>query len=491
MFFRQGSLVPEFKENDLMVRWVAPPGTSHPEMNRILGLAGNELGEIDGVRSVSSHVGRAVMSDMVKNVNTGQLWISVDPEDDYDRIVKEVKSVVSGYPGFAQEVLTYSKSIVREELSRTEESLVVRVYGEDLNIIKNKAEELQKGIAKIDGISDSKVLYPETEPTLEIEVNLDLVTKYGLTPGDVRRQATSLVSGLTVGNLFEEQKVFDVVVWGKPEIRYSLSSIQNLLIETSTGSVVPLKEVADIRIVPNVTNIKRQSVARYIDIAASINGRNLSGVVNDLKSNIKATNFPLEYRAEVIGEYAEIVNMQQRLQFYVVAVLILIFLLLQASFRSWKLALAIFLTLPMSLLGGILSNYLIFGNILSLGSMIGFVTVFGITLRSTITLIRRYRHLEKYEGEPFGAALIEKGTRERFLPVIITTITVFLAFIPLAILGNIAGLEIVHSTAVIVLGGLITSALYTLISVPVIYTLFGADKETELDLSSHVPVVEE
>jgi CzcA family heavy metal efflux pump len=491
MFFRQESLVPGFKENDLMVRWDAPPGTSHLEMNRILSLAGNELGEIEGVRAVSSLVGRAVMSDMVKNVNAGQLWISVKPEGDYDRIVNEIKSVVSGYPGFFQEVLTYSQSKVREELSGTDEALVVRVFGEDLDIIKSKAEELQKGIAKIDGIVDSKVLYPEIEPTLEIEVDLDLVQKYGLKPGDVRRQATSLVSGLAVGNLFEEQKVFDVVVWGKPNIRYSLSSIQNLLIETPTGSHIPLKELADIRIVPNMTNIKRESVARYIDITASINGRNLSSVVNDVKSNIKGTEFPLEYRAELLGEFAERVNAKEHLQIYVVVALILIFLLLQASFRSWKLALAIFLTLPMALVGGILSNYLVFGNTLSLGSLIGFVTVFGFTMRSTITLIHRYRHLEKNEDETFSLALIEKGTRERFLPIIISTITILLAFIPMVIFGQIAGLEIAFSIAVIVLGGILTSALYTLIAVPVVYTLFGNDHEPDLELSADVPVFEE
>ena len=482
MFFKQGSLVPEFKENDLMVSWKAPPGTSRIEMNRILGLAGNELGEIDGVKSVSAHVGRAVMSDMVTNVNTGRLWISIKPEEDFDKIFKEVKTIVSGYPGFSKEVLSYSQLKVREELSGTEESFVVRVYGEDLNIIKSKAEELQKSISMIDGIANSRVIYPELEPTLEIEVNLESAKRYGLKPGDVRRQATSLVSGLAVGNLFEEQKVFDVVVWGKPEVRYSLSSLQNLLIETHTNKRVPLKEVADIRIVPNVTNIERESVARYMDIVASIDGRDLTSVVNDVKSNIKATTFPLEYRAELLGEYAERVEATQQLQIFVIAALILIFLLLQASFRSWKLALAVFLTLPMALIGGVIANYLVFGSTLTMGAVIGFVTVFGITIRTSVTLIRRYRHLEINEGETFSPALIEKGTHERFVPIVISTITILLTFIPLVIFGKIAGLEVVHSIGVIVLGGVITSSLYTLISIPVVYMLFGTDHESDLEL---------
>jgi len=487
MFTGQGSLVPKLMENDLMVTWQAPPGTAHPEMNRILALAGNELGEINGVKSVSAHVGRAVMSDMVTNVNTGQLWISVKPEEDYDRIVREIKSVVSGYPGFFQEVLTYSQSKVRNELSGTEESFIVRVYGEDLNIIREKAEELQNNLTNVDGIINSRVIYPDIEPTLEIEVNLDLAKRYGLKPGDVRRQATSLISGLAVGNLFEEQKVFDVVVWGKPKVRYSLSSLQNLLIETSTNIRIPLKEVADIRVVPNVTNIRRESVARYIDIAASIEGRNLTGAINEVKNNIKQTNFPLEYRAELLGELAEKIESKQRIQIFLVAALILIFLLLQAAFRSWKLALAIFLTLPMALIGGVITNYFVFGNFLSLGASIGFVAIFAITIRTTIILVRRYRHIEMNEGESFGTVLVEKGIRERFQPIIISTITFILAFLPAVFFGKVAGLEMVYSIAVVVLGGIITSTLYVLVSVPVIYLLFGADHEPDLELGANVP----
>jgi Cu/Ag efflux pump CusA len=486
MFLHQDSLSPQFKETDLMVKWEGAPGTSRLEMNRILALVGNELGEIDGVRSVSSHVGRAVMSDVVNNVNTGQLWISLEPEQNYDKAIKNIKSVIQGYPGFLKELLTYSQSKVRKELSDTEESFVVRVYGEDLEMIRSKAEELQHGLAEIEGIINSRVLYPEVEPTLEIEVDLDLAKHYGLKPGDVRRQATSLVSGLTVGNLFEKQKVFDVVVWGKPNIRYSLSSIQNLLIETPTNKHIPLKEVANIRIVPNVTNIKRESVARYIDITAGINGRDLVSVVNDVKTKILETEFPLEYRAELLGEYAERVETNQRLQIFIIAALILIFLILQAAFKSWKLAVAIFLTLPMALIGSVITNYIVFGNILTLGAFIGFLTVFGITIRISITLIHRYHHIEVKEGEPFGQSLVKKGTLERFKPIYISMATIILTLIPMVFFGKIAGLEIIHSAAVVAIGGLLTSALYVLISVPVIYQLFGGEHEADLELCVNV-----
>ncbi len=489
-FLKDKSLVPEFKETDLMVRWEASPGTSHLEMNRILGLASKELDKINGVKSVSGHVGRAVMSDLVKNVNTGQLWINVDPDEDYDKIVKEVQSVVKSYTGFSQEVLTYSKSKVREELSGTDESFVVRVYGEDMGIIRSKAEEIKNMMASIKGISEVNVNYPDVEPTLEIEVNLESAKRYGLKPGDVRRQVASLISGLGVGNLFEEQKVFDVVVWGKPETRHSITGIQNLLIESSDGNYVPLKEIADIRIVPNETNIRRESVARYIDVTAAIKGGSFTNVINNVKNNIEKIKFPLEYRAELLGEYAERLDAYKQIRNFSIAALILIFLLLQAAFRSWKLGAAIFFTLPMAMVGGIIANYIGYGNLFSMGAIIGFVTVLGITVRNTITLIHRYRILEKDEGEAFSPALIEKGTRERLSSIILTAVLIILAFIPMLLTGNIAGLEIVHSIAVVVIGGIITSTLYSLLAVPVIYFLFGSGREPELELGTNITPIE-
>jgi Cu/Ag efflux pump CusA len=273
--FRQESITPNFKEIDLIVHWETPPGMSQPALSRILRLVSDELEDIQGVNAVTALIGRAIMSDMVTNVNTGQLCINLNPEVDYSETFDKIKELVSNYPGFSPEVLTYSQSEVRQEISGTSESF--RVYGEDWNIIRNKAEEIHSGLSKTEGITNPQIHYPDMEPTLEIEVNIEASNIYGLKPGDVRRQATSLVSGLGVGNLFDEQKVFDVVVWGKPEIRRSLTDIENLLIETSTGRRVPLKEIASIRIVPDVTNIRRESVARYIDISADIQGRSFGG----------------------------------------------------------------------------------------------------------------------------------------------------------------------------------------------------------------------
>src|SRR3990172_5032232 len=277
-FLRQESLLPNFKETDLVVRLEGSSGASHPAMSRITTLASRELQSIPGVRNVSALMGRAIMSDKRTNINSGELWVSIDPSADYEATVAAVKQVVAGYPGLSPEVLTNLQAKVREELSGTGESLVVRVYGEDMNIIRKKAEEVEQVLARIDGVDDARVQYPQEMPTLEIEVDIERGKHYNLKPGDVRRAATSLVAGIVVGSLYEEQKVFNVVVWGTPATRHSLTSVQELLIDTPAGGHVRLKEVADVRIVPFATEIHRDAVARRMDVTASVRGRDLAAV---------------------------------------------------------------------------------------------------------------------------------------------------------------------------------------------------------------------
>ncbi len=480
-FLRQESLLPAFKETDLVVRMEGSSSASHPAMSRIITLASRELRSIPGVRNVSALMGRAIMSDKRTNINSSELWVSIDPSADYEATVARVKEVVAGYPGLSPEVLTYLQKKVREELTGTGKSLVVRVYGENMNMIRNKAEEVQKLLAGTDGIVNAKVQYPPEMPTLEIEVDVERAKRYNLKPGDVRRAATSLVSGIVVGALFEEQKVFDVVVWGTPETRHSVTNVQNLLIDTPSGSHVRLKDVAHVRIVPSVTEIHRDAVARYVDVAANVRGRDLGAVGDEVEDRLEKVAFPLEYRAELLGEYVERDAAEQRVLAYAIAAAIGAFLLLQVFFRSWRLATAVFLTLPMALVGGVLAVFVTSGGLLSLGSIAGFIAVWGIVVRNSITLISRYRTLER-EGEKFGAELVQRATRERSAPILMTAVTTALAFLPLGFFGNIAGLEIVHPTAVVVLGSLVTATIYSLAGVPALYVLFGAAREAELDL---------
>ncbi|MFN8454786.1 MAG: efflux RND transporter permease subunit [Anaerolineae bacterium] len=466
------SLLPSFKQTDLLVRWEAAPGTSRPEMNRITAQASQELRSIPGVRNVGSHVGRAETGDQIVGINSGELWVSLDPAANYDATVAEIQNVIAGYPGLFRQVQTYQPQRTGEALTRPEHDLTVRLYGPDLGVLRDKAQEVQQAIAEISGIAEARADLQPEEPQVEIKVDLAAAEAHEIKPGDVRRQATTLLSGLQVGNLFEEQKVFDVVVWGVPEIRNSLTDIHKLLIDTPKG-YVPLEELAEVRIVPAPVSIKRDAVSRFVDVVVKVNGRDLTSVAADIRSRLQAVEFPLEFHIEVLGASPEQLAAQQTMLVVVGIAVIGIFLLFQAAHGSWRMAFVALATLPMALAGGMLAA-LLGGGILSLGSLFGLLMVLGIAVRNGIVLTSHFQHLEQDEGETFGPELILRGARERLGPILMTALTAGLALLPFVFFGNIAGNEITHSMAVVIVGGLVTSTLLTLFILPALYLRFGA-----------------
>ncbi|MBC8071806.1 MAG: efflux RND transporter permease subunit, partial [Deltaproteobacteria bacterium] len=339
------SLLPTLKENELLIRWNAPSGTSLPEMNRITGLASRELRSISGVREVGAHVGRAVTGDRAVSVNSADLWVSIDSAADYDATVRSIDRTIAGYPGLARNVQTYSNGRVSEALPGASDDVVVRVYGEDLNVLGTQAQRVRGTVSEIDGVASARIDALVYEPTLEIQVDLEKAREHEIKPGDVRRAASTLLSGINVGSLFEEQKVFDIVVWGTPETRNSLTSVRELLIDTPAGGHVRLGQVADVRIKPNPTVIQRESVSRYLDVIADVRGRSRDAVVSDIDRAMKARAFPLEYHAEVLAADAQPVG---KLVAIGVTAAIVAFLLLQAFFGSWRLAAVAFFMFPIA-----------------------------------------------------------------------------------------------------------------------------------------------
>jgi Cu/Ag efflux pump CusA len=319
------------------------------------------------------------------------------------------------------------------------------------------------------------VVLPTEEPTLEVQVDLAKAQRHAIKPGDVRRAATTLLSGIQVGSLFEQQKVFDVVVWGTPDTRNSLTSVRRLLIDTPTGGHVRLEDVADVRIAPSPGVIKRQNVSRYVDVAANVGGRNRDDVVADVERRLQGVAFPIEYHAEVLSADRQPVG---RLISIGIAAAIGIFLLLQAFLGSWRLAALSFATLPIAVAGGALAA-LATGGRLSLGSYIALFAVFGFATRSSVLLLDRFRQLQRVEGDAFGAELVLTGARERFAPVVMTGVATGLVFIAVLIIGDRPGFELLRPAAAVLLGGLVTSVLLTLFVLPLLYLRFGFNRAVE------------
>jgi CzcA family heavy metal efflux pump len=482
------SLLPAFKERDFLMHWVTTPDASLPEMLRITTRASKELRAIPGVRNFGAHIGQAFAADEVVGVNFGENWISISPDADYDKTHAKIDEMVEGYPGLYRDVQTYLKERIREVLTGAGEAIVVRIFGPDLDVLRAKAEEVRAALADVpDLVNLHKELIVEV-PHIQVTVKLAEAQRYGLKPGDVRRASASLMAGEEVGDIFIGGRTYDVQVWTAPEARRSIDSVREMLIDTPTGQRVRLSEVADVSIQPTPNVIRREASSRRIDVQANVRGRDLGAVAGDVQARLAKLAFPLGYYAVLQGEYQELSAARKRLELLSVLALAVIFVLLQQSFGSWRLATLSFLTLPSALVGGVLAAWLA-GGVLSLGSLIGFLTVLGIAARNGIIMINHFQHLGRHEGEAFGLDLVLRGAGERLRPILMTTGAAGLAILPLIIFGNLPGHEIEYPMAVVIMGGLVTSTLLNLLIVPALYLRFGRGTGVQADsLSSSVPV---
>ena len=475
--FLELSLIPAFKQTDLLIKWEGQPGTSRLEMNRIMTQVGEEIEALPAIRNVGFQVGRAVTGDQVVGINSGEIWVSLEPGSDHDATLAAIDTTINSYPGLIHTVQTYQPDRLGEALLGAGQDVAVRIYGVDLDVLREKAREVEAVLAGVDGLVNLRTDAIVEEPQVEIEVDLAVAEQHQIKPGEVRRAATTLLSGLRVGNLYEEQKVFDIVVWGVPEIRNNLTDVNELLIDTPTGQV-RLDEVADVRVVPSPVVIRRDAVSRFVDVSADLSGRPIGAVIDDIHRGLEGVDIPFEYHAEVLGISTEQQAANQRILIVALVAAIGILLLLQASFWSWRLAALVMLTMPAALVGGVVA-ILLSGGVVSLGSLFGLMMVLAVAVRNGVSLINHYRRLEVHEGVAFGRDLTLRGVGER-LGTILTTAAMTAAFLlPVALGGQRAGTEILQPMAIAVLGGLITSTSLNLFVLPALYLRFGSSPAPE------------
>jgi len=465
-------LLPSFKERDFLMHWVTKPGTSHPEMYRITVQSSKELRAIPGVRNFGAHIGRALAGDEPYGVNFTENWISVDPSADYDATLAAVQETVEGYPGVQRDVQTYLKERIREVLTGGGHALIIRLFGPDLGILRSAAESVEAALKDIQGIADLHVQLQTMTPFVEVKVDLAAAQRYGLKPGDVLRAANQIMTGHEVSDIHRDGWVYDVQVWSVPSARENLTSVRNMLIDTPGGGHVRLADVASVTVKPTPNMVQRENGHRRIDVKADVAGRDLGSVATEVEVALAGVQLPLGYHAELQGEWQERQAAGKGLMLLTIVAAIGILFLLETSFKSWRLGILSFVTLPSALVGGVLAAYLGDG-VLSLGALVGFLTILGIAARNGIMMITHFQHLERYEGEAFGPALVLRGARERLSPILMTTLTTGLAIVPLVIAGSIPGHEIEHPMAVVIVGGLVTSTLLNLFIVPSLYLRFG------------------
>lgn len=465
--------LPHFKEYDFLMHWVEKPGSSIEAMDRITIRVSKELRSIPGVRNFGSHIGRAEVADEVVGPNFTELWISLDPDVDYDKTVAQIQATVEGYPGLYRDVLTYLRERIKEVLTGSSATLVIRVYGENLDVLRDKAEEVKESIAGIEGIIDLKVQPQVLVPQIEVHVRPEKATLFGLTSGQIRNAVNLIMKGVKVGEFYEDQNIFDIVIMGTSLIRKDFETLRTVKVETPSGGLVPLNAVADVYIAPTPNQITREAASRYTEVTCNVKDRDLGSVARDIKAQLEQIKFDRGYHPELLGEYAAQQASQNRIMLLSLVAFLGIFLILYTDFGSLRTAGLIFMGLPFAVIGGIVA-VLFNRGILSLGSLVGFVTVFGIAARNSIMLFSHYRHLQHEEDISFSKGLVISGAKERLAPILMTALTTALALLPIIIGGNRPGQEIEYPMALVIVGGLVTSVLLNLLVMPVLYWKYGS-----------------
>jgi len=496
-----GTLLPQLQDRNLLVRVSAAPGTSLPEMERVTAAVDRDLRAVPGVQSVGTHVGRAVGSDQLVDVNSAEMWVTLTSQADYGGSRAAISAVLKGYPGLQADLGTYPDAQIAQLTAAGKNDLIVRVYGADIPTLTAKARQIRALITGVRGVSQPTVRPMPMEPVADIKVNLAAAERYGLRPGDVRRDATTLTSGLIVGNLYEQSKIYDVVVWGQPQVRSNLTELGNLLIDTPSGRQVRLKDVASLTMRPEPTAIIHDDVLRSMDVTATVTG-DPADVTAAVRAALATVAMPYEYHQEVLGNATIRQGDDLRGLAYGGVALAGVFLLLQAAVGRWRRAGLALVSLPLSAAGGALTA-LITGGAWNVASLTGLFAVLALAVRASMLLGRRVlaaegavegpaQDIAKANGETACARdgageAIRVAAREHAVPLVQSALATAALVAPAALAGTQTGLEFLHPLAVTMLGGLVSLVIVQVLVLPAFLAFTAPRSRKSAPAASEVP----
>ncbi|MCW5892137.1 MAG: efflux RND transporter permease subunit [bacterium] len=464
--------LPSFQETDFLMHWVGKPGTSLEAMRRVTERVSAELRAIPGVRNFGAHLGRAEAADEVVGQNFAELWTSIEPTAHYATTVERIRAVIDGYPGLHRDVLTYLRERIAEVLTGAGATIVVRTFGPDMDVLRAKSREVATVLERVPGVTALRTEPSVLVPHVAVRWRPDAASIFGVTPGQVRHTVTALVQGLAVGEIYDHQRALPVVLLGTPALRSDPWGLGDVLVDAPDGTQVPLRDVAEIAVEPTPNEIRHDGGSRRLDVTCNVAGRDLGSVTREVDEAVRSVTFPPGYHPEVLGELAARQESQRRMLLLAGMALLAIVGLLHMEFQSWRLTGLVLSTLPFAAVGGMV-GVVLGGGVLSLGSLVGFVTVTGIAARNAIMLLSHYRHLETVEGMPFGRELVVRGAVERLAPILMTALCAGVGLLPLIVGGNGPGREIEFPMATVILGGLGTSTTLNLLLMPALYAHFG------------------
>ncbi|WKN45400.1 efflux RND transporter permease subunit [Tunicatimonas pelagia] len=466
--------LPEFNEGSFTINVTLPPGTSLEESNRLGILAENLMHNIPEVAHTGRRTGRAEEDEHALGVNSTELEVTLKPSERHkEEIVADIRDKLGSIPGVIINIGQPISHRIDFITSGIRAQIAIKIFGDDLTILRAKAAEVQNLVKDIEGIADLQMEQQLLIPQIHVNFDRDKARQHGVMIGKAAQHAELAMQGQTVTNIIDGNRLFDVMLRLNDEARDDKEAIGKIPFETLRGNIVPLQLVADIEEAKGPNLINRESVNRRMVVQANTQGRDVVSVVEDIQNVLdKELELAPGYYISYGGQFESQASAQRNILILSIFSLLGMFLALYTHFRSISLTLQVMLAIPLSFIGAVIGIYLT-GGVFSIATMVGFITLTGIASRNGIMMISHYLHLMKYENEGFDLTMLKRGTQERLVPVLMTALTALLALTPLVLASGETGKEILSPVATVIFSGLFSSTLLNLIVTPLVFWKFG------------------
>lgn len=494
--------LPEFNEGTFTVFTDAAPGTSLAESDRMVNGIDRRLAQIDGVNAVVRRTGRAERDEHAHGVNRSEITVTVKPGYEKHAVQGDIDKVLDDVPALRTEVGSPIGHQLSHVLSGTQAAIAINVFGDDLNVLREIAQRIEVALEDVPGARDILANREAMVQSLPIRYRHEGLKRWGLTPADAAAQVEAAFNGAVVGTVNAGVRRYDMIVRLHPDDRATLDDIRAFLLIGSGGALVRLEEIADVRPENVALGIQRENGRRKAVVSLNVAlGANLGDVVERVREAVTPITQEYGYSVTFGGQFEAQQSASRTIYLMGAFTSIVILVLLSTAFHSTRAGFLVMLNLPLALIGGIVAIFItespavipnviaLFGfgtyhaPVISIASMVGFVTLFGIAVRNGILLVNHYSHLMRYEGKSFDEAIIQ-GSLERLIPILMTALTAVLGLLPIALAKGEPGSELLAPLAIVVLGGLVTSTFLNLIVIPVGYTILFKHKPIEFNESA-------
>lgn len=467
--------LPPFNEGSFTINLATPAGTSLEESNKIGVMAEKLMLKVPEVEFVSRRTGRAELDEHVEPVSNSEIEVELkeNPERSRDEILAAIRKELTILQGVSVNIGQPISHRLDHLLSGVRAQVAIKLFGNDLNDLRNNAGKIKETISKIEGVVDAQIEKQVLVPQLVIKVNREALQRYGIQAGKIAEDLEVFYNGKVTGQILDGQKSFDILLRATDEERTNIEKIRNTLISTPSGNLIPLQQVAEIEYTNAINSVYHENTQRRIVISCNVQDRDLGSTVTEIQSKIK-TEVPLQQGNFIKygGQFESQQEASKLIGILSIFAFLGIFLVLYSHFKSSRIVIQIMLNIPLALIGSVMAVMLT-GGTFSIATLVGFITLTGIASRNGIMMISHYIHLIEHEGETFGKEMIIRGSLERLVPVLMTALVAALALIPLTLDAQASGKEILYPVAVVILGGLISSTLLDMIVTPVVFYLFG------------------